>query len=210
MHHRLLFSPDSIPTYAIDCVSSTPVFACPCGRWNNQRHNLNSTAINKLNTEVWGGLSDEGALDRLREYFQASSSLSFAANGQEFTDSDLRQLHTRAGDYVSVVPSPSCFLSVLCLSVGRAWLRCQESFSNECFVLQTLPNNKYRVEVSFCFGSVAVFFTLSCLFCPCPFHVSHTFVNDEDRKRETYFGPAGREDEQPHVASLCRLHQGAW
>lgn len=62
----------------------------------SQRHYLNSTALNKLNAEVWGGLSDDGILARLRLYIQASSSLSFAANGQEFTDSHLRQLHERA------------------------------------------------------------------------------------------------------------------
>ncbi|CAB1111965.1 unnamed protein product [Ectocarpus sp. CCAP 1310/34] len=51
---------------------------------------------------MWGDVSPEEVRDRVLEYFQASSSLSFAANGQEFTDLDLDELHTRAGDYVSV------------------------------------------------------------------------------------------------------------
>lgn len=48
-------------------------------------------------------MTEEDKLGRLREYIQSSSALSFAAKGQVFTDSDLRQLHVRAGDYVSVV-----------------------------------------------------------------------------------------------------------
>ncbi|CBJ30620.1 hypothetical protein Esi_0204_0058 [Ectocarpus siliculosus] len=64
------------------------------------KHYLNSTALKKYNGEIWGHVSPEEARDRVLEYFQASSSLSFAANGQEFTDFDLLQLHTRAGDYV--------------------------------------------------------------------------------------------------------------
>lgn len=53
--------------------------------------------------EVWAeGATDEAKLDRLRQYLQASSALSFAAHGQVFTDADLEDVHVRAGDYVSV------------------------------------------------------------------------------------------------------------
>ena len=59
-------------------------------------------ALRKLNEEVWGNLTDIGMLERLRQYIQASSALSFAAHGQVYTDSDLRQVHIRAQDYVSM------------------------------------------------------------------------------------------------------------
>ncbi|CAB1108042.1 unnamed protein product [Ectocarpus sp. CCAP 1310/34] len=64
------------------------------------RHYLSSNALRAQNIEVWGRLNDEGVLDRLRQYLQASSALTFAARGQVFSDSDLVELHVRAGDMV--------------------------------------------------------------------------------------------------------------
>ncbi|CAN0405903.1 unnamed protein product, partial [Ectocarpus sp. 8 AP-2014] len=78
-----------------------------------QKHYLNSTVLKKYNEEIWGDVSPEEARDRVLEYFQASSWLSFAANGQEFTDFDLLQLHTGAGDYVENAK----------LTLGRAGVR---------------------------------------------------------------------------------------
>ncbi|CAN0237254.1 unnamed protein product, partial [Ascophyllum nodosum] len=57
-------------------------------------------ALNQMRRDVWGDLSDEDVLGRLKEFLQASSALSFAARGQQFTDEELRQLRIRAQDYV--------------------------------------------------------------------------------------------------------------
>lgn len=49
---------------------------------------------------MWGNITDDDVLQRLRQYLQASSALSFAAHAQEFTDDDLRHVRLLAGDYV--------------------------------------------------------------------------------------------------------------
>lgn len=68
-----------------------------------QTHYLSKTALKKMREEVWGkNVSNAYVMDRLRQYLQASSALSFACHGQVFTDEDLDELLLRAGDYVSV------------------------------------------------------------------------------------------------------------
>lgn len=67
-----------------------------------QKQYLKTTALKQMRQEVWGDLSDNGVLDLLKQYLQASSALSFASRGQRFNDSDLSELHVRAGDYVSL------------------------------------------------------------------------------------------------------------
>lgn len=59
-------------------------------------------------------------MNRLREYLQASSALSFAAHGQVFTDADLPQVHIRAGDYVSVMGSkpPGIVFGGMCFAAN--------------------------------------------------------------------------------------------
>ena len=61
---------------------------------------MKPAALNQMRRDVWGDLSDEDVLGRLKEFLQASSALSFAARGQQFTDEELRQLRVRAQDYV--------------------------------------------------------------------------------------------------------------
>ena len=61
---------------------------------------MKPAALNQMRRDVWGDLSDEDVLGRLKEFLQASSALSFAARGQQFTDEELRQLRIRAQDYV--------------------------------------------------------------------------------------------------------------
>lgn len=63
---------------------------------------MKPVALNQMRRDVWGNLNDEDVLKRLKEYLQASSALSFAARGQQFTDEELRQLRIRAEDYVSL------------------------------------------------------------------------------------------------------------
>ena len=63
---------------------------------------MKPVALNQMRRDVWGGLNDEDVLARLKGYLQASSALSFAARGQQFTDEELRQLRIRAEDYVSL------------------------------------------------------------------------------------------------------------
>lgn len=67
-----------------------------------QKRYLKTTALKQMREEVWGDLSDNSVLDLLKQYLQASSALSFASRGQQFQDSDLSELHVRAGDYVSL------------------------------------------------------------------------------------------------------------
>ena len=63
---------------------------------------MKPVALNQMRRDVWGGLNDEDVLGRLKGYLQASSALSFAARGQQFTDEELRQLRIRTEDYVSL------------------------------------------------------------------------------------------------------------
>ena len=63
---------------------------------------MKPVALNQMRRDVWGGLNDEDVLGRLKGYLQASSALSFAARGQQFTDEELLQLRIRAEDYVSL------------------------------------------------------------------------------------------------------------
>ena len=63
---------------------------------------MKPVALNQMRRDVWGGLNDEDVLGRLKGYLQASSALSFAAQGQQFTDEKLRQLRIRAEDCVSL------------------------------------------------------------------------------------------------------------
>lgn len=69
--------------------------------YGSQVRFLKPTSLAQMRNDVWGNLTDDEVLSRLKEYLQASSALSFAARAQEYTDRDLRELHLRAGDYVS-------------------------------------------------------------------------------------------------------------
>ena len=63
---------------------------------------MKPVALNQMRRDVWGDLNDEDVLGRSKGYLQASSALSFATRGQQFTDEELRQLRIRAEDYVSL------------------------------------------------------------------------------------------------------------
>ena len=63
---------------------------------------MKPVALNQMRRDVWGDLNDEDVLGRLKGYLQASFALSFAAQGQQFTDEELRQLRIWAEDYVSL------------------------------------------------------------------------------------------------------------
>ena len=68
---------------------------------SSQLRFLKPSSLSQMRREVWGNLGNDDVLRRLREYLQASSALSFAARGQQYTDDDLDKLRTRGGDYVS-------------------------------------------------------------------------------------------------------------
>lgn len=83
-----------LPNHAHLSTSCVPLYG-------SQVRLLKPTSLAQMRNDVWGNLTDDEVLSRLKEYLQASSALSFAARAQEYTDSDLGELHLRAGDYVS-------------------------------------------------------------------------------------------------------------
>lgn len=69
--------------------------------------------------KVYGGQGDVNTLKQPRKYLQVSSALSStAARTAEYDDKDLRDLHTRAGDYVSVMRVRCAYHSIRQLAIS--------------------------------------------------------------------------------------------